>query len=68
MFDIRIQYTQKGKTEGVWIVDPEMIRECSGQSLPEALSKFVLEVSQLQQAIHEQEMAALRGGDDDIPF
>jgi len=67
MFDIRIQYTQKGKTEGVWIVNPEFVRECSGQSLPEALSKFVLEVSQLQQAIHEEEVAVLRGCED-IPF
>ena len=67
MFDIRIQYTQRGKTEGVWIVNPEMVRECSGETLPEALSKFVLEVSQLQQAIHEEELAELNGRDD-IPF
>lgn len=67
MFDIKIQYTRRGKTAGVWIVDPEMIRECSGESLPEALSKFVLEVAQLQQAIHDEEVVALRGHDD-IPF
>lgn len=69
-FDIRIQYTRKGCSEGVWIVDPEMIRECSGNSLEEALSKFILEVAQLQRAIHEEELAALRreSGDDDIPF
>jgi hypothetical protein len=68
MFDIRIQYTCKGKTPGNFIVNPDHIRECSGESIAEALSKFVLEVARLQQDLHDEELAELRGVDDDIPF
>ena len=69
MFDIKIQYTQKGKTPGVFVVNPEHFRECSGETLPEALSKFVLEVARLQEDLHDEQLAELRGDiDDDIPF
>ena len=67
MFDIQIRYTTTGKTRGVFIVNPEMVRGCSGESLPEVLSKFVLEVAQLQQTIFNEEkikMAELRNKDD----
>ncbi len=67
MFDITIKYTSKGKTPGVFIVNPDHFRECSGASLPEALSKFVLEVARLQQDLHDEELAELRG-DNDVPF
>jgi hypothetical protein len=49
-------------------VNPDHIRECSGESIAEALSKFVLEVARLQQDLHDEELAELRGEDDDIPF
>ena len=68
MFNITIQYSYKGQTPGNWIVNPDHFHEVSGESLVEALSKFNLALVKLQQDIHDEEMAALRGGEDDIPF
>jgi len=72
MFDITIKYTSKGKTPGVWIVNPDHYREVSGQTLSEVLSKFVLEVANLREDILKEEFKEqmeLRGLiDDDIPF
>lgn len=72
MFDITIKYTSKGKTPGVFIVNPDHYREVSGETLSEALSKFTLEVANLREGILReefQEQMQLRGlVDDDIPF
>jgi hypothetical protein len=67
-YTIVIQYEEKGKSPGTWIVNPEYYRRVSGEDLVELLSKLSIAIVQLQQKIHEDEMLELRMQNDDIPF
>ncbi len=67
-FDLKLQYSFKGKSKGTWIVDPENYFEITASSLVELLSKLSISIVQLQQKIHEDEMLELRMENDDIPF
>lgn len=66
-FKITVQYTSR-TDKGSFIVKD--FRESTGASLVEALSKFILEIVQLQRDIHQEEMDELKrqGNNDDIPF
>jgi hypothetical protein len=70
-YTIVIQYEEKGKSPGTWIVNPEYYRRVSGEDLVELLSKLMIELVQLQRDIHNEEVLALKAEryqDDDIPF
>jgi len=68
MIKITIQYEEKGKTPGVFIVNPDFYREISGEDLVEVLSKLLIEVTKLQRDIFEDKMTEMRMMNDDIPF
>jgi hypothetical protein len=70
-FNLTLQYEEKGKSPGVWIVNPEHRIEISGDDLVELLSKFLIEMTLLQRKIYEEEIEAgriERMDNEDIPF
>lgn len=68
MYKLTLLYESKGKTSGVFIVNPDHYREIHGDDLVELLAKFLLEVVNLQRDIHQEELAELRSDNDNIPF
>ena len=67
-FNLKLQYSFIGKSEGTWIVNPENYFEITASSLIELLAKLLLKIVMLQQKIHEDEMLEFRMNSDDIPF
>jgi hypothetical protein len=66
MFRITIQFSNTD----TFLVTEERFKEVIGKTLVEALAKFNLALVQLQQDLHDEEVAELKERyiDDDIPF